>query len=71
MIANAPRKPSRKRLALGAAGFFIGGLAPLVTGLVDMWQFLNHGYFISKTGALQKAHLRWWHRESSSWPDQE
>jgi hypothetical protein len=57
MIAKAPGKPSRKRLALGAAGLFIGGLAPLVTGLIGMWQFLNHGYFISKTGDLVEGPL--------------
>jgi len=50
MIANATKKPSRKRLILGTIGFCIGGLAPLVTGLIGMSQYMNRGYFISKTG---------------------
>ena len=57
MIANASRRPSRKRLALGAAGFCIGGLAPLVTGLTGMWQFLSRGYFITKTGGIVEGPL--------------
>lgn len=50
MIANTSRKPSRKRLLLGTTGLCIGGLAPLVTGLIGMWQYIDQGYFISKTG---------------------
>jgi hypothetical protein len=50
MSGSASKKLSRKRLALGAIGLCIGGLAPLVTGLIGMWQFHNFGYFISKTG---------------------
>ena len=50
MPAGASKKPTRKRLAIATIGLCIGGLAPLVTGLVGIWQFLARGYFISKTG---------------------
>ena len=57
MIANASKEPSRKRLVLGTIGLCIGGLAPLVTGLIGMWQFLTRGHFISKTGDLVEGPL--------------
>ena len=57
MIATASKKPSRKRLVLRTVGFCIGGSAPLVTGLIGMSQFLNRGYFISKTGDLVEGPL--------------
>jgi len=30
----------------------LGGLAPLVTGIVGIWGYVTRGYFISKTGEL-------------------
>ena len=50
MLADTTKKPTRKRLALTAIGLCIGGLAPLATGVVGLWQYLDRGYFSSKTG---------------------
>ena len=52
MNAQPPTQYSKKRVTLGAIGLAVGGLAPLVTGLVGVWGYLTRGYFISKTGEL-------------------
>jgi len=57
MTANNSNRVSRKRLAIGTIALCIGGLAPLVTGLIGMWQFLTRGYFVSKTGDLVEGPL--------------
>jgi hypothetical protein len=57
MTANTPMKPSGKRFAIGVIGLCVGGLAPLVTGLIGMWQYLDRGYFISKSGDLVEGPL--------------
>ena len=43
---------SPRRTAIAAIGLSLGGLAPLVTGLVGVWGYITRGYFISKTGQL-------------------
>lgn len=35
-----------------SAGLALGGLAPLVTGIIGLWGYVTRGYIISKTGDL-------------------
>lgn len=41
---------TRLRATLGAIGLSLGGLAPLLTGLVGVRGYLVQGYFTSRTG---------------------
>ena len=45
-------KRSKIRVTLGAVGLALGGLAPLVTGIIGVWEYITKGYVISKTGEL-------------------
>jgi len=43
---------ARLKITLGTVGLILGGLAPLITGIVGIWSYAKQGYFISKTGEL-------------------
>lgn len=52
-MGKVPREKlprTRERLAL--VGLCLGGLAPLITGLIGLWDYVTRGYFISKTGQI-------------------
>lgn len=57
MSAQTKKGVSRKRLLIEVIALCIGGLAPLVTGIVGMWGFVECGYFVSKTGDLIEGPL--------------
>jgi len=52
MAMPATNRSSQQKIALGVVGLGLGGLAPLVTGLIGMWSYATQGYFVSKTGDL-------------------
>ncbi|MDX1378801.1 MAG: hypothetical protein R3307_08130 [Anaerolineales bacterium] len=52
MSAQTGKRFSHKRLIVEVIALCIGGFAPLVTGVVGMWSFIERGYFVSKTGDL-------------------
>jgi hypothetical protein len=56
-VGQPRQRKIRSRLMLGTIGLCIGGLAPLVAGLIGMWQYIDRGYFISKTGDLVEGPL--------------
>lgn len=43
------QRPKRKT-TLGAIGLGIGGLAPLVAGILGVWGYIRRGYSISRSG---------------------
>ena len=52
MENDSTSKRLRRRLILGTGGLILGGMAPLLTGIIGIWSYLKQGYFISKTGEL-------------------
>ena len=50
MNTHPPTQRSKRRVKIGAIGLALGGLAPMVTGIVGVWGYITRGYFISKTG---------------------
>jgi hypothetical protein len=53
------RPPSRRGIIIGCAGLAVGGLAPLVTGLVGLHGCLTRGYFVAKTGQIVSGATAW------------
>jgi len=55
-----PSRPmSRRGVIIGCTGLAVGGLAPLVTGLVGLHDCLTQGYFVAKTGQIVSGAAAW------------
>lgn len=46
-------------LMIGCTGLAIGGLAPLITGLVGLQDCLTQGFFVAKTGQIVSGATAW------------
>ena len=51
--------PSKRRALIGSIALAVGGLAPLVTGLVGLHGYFTKGYFIAKTGQVVSGTTAW------------
>ena len=56
---NPSRPMSRRGVIIGCTGLAVGGLAPLVTGLVGLHDCLTQGYFVAKTGQIVSGATAW------------
>ena len=55
-----PSRPiSRRGIIIGCTGLAVGGLAPLVTGLVGLHGCVTQGYFVAKTGQIVSGATAW------------
>jgi len=52
MQVVTPMSRRKRRLIIGTVGLSLGGLAPIVTGIVGAWSYITQGYFVAKTGEL-------------------
>ena len=50
---------SKRRALIGSIALTVGGLAPLVTGLVGLHGYLTQGYFVAKTGQIVAGTTAW------------
>ena len=49
---SAANDAPSKRLLLRTIALCLGGLAPLVTGLIGFWDYATQDYFIAKNGDI-------------------
>ena len=52
MKEDSPVPKSKTRKILWTIGLMLGGLAPLVTGVIGIWGYITLGYITSKTGEI-------------------
>jgi hypothetical protein len=50
---------SKRRVTIGAIALAIGGLAPLLTGVVGMHAYLTEGLFVAKNGESVTGPTAW------------
>jgi MFS family permease len=50
---------SKRSAAIGAVGMAVGGLAPMITGIVGIYGYLTEGYFVSKSGEVVTGPVGW------------
>jgi ABC-type transport system involved in multi-copper enzyme maturation permease subunit len=50
---------SKRRLLIGSIALAVGGLAPMMTGVVGLYGYFTQGYFISRSGQNVSGTTAW------------